>query len=166
MSKKSTQARRVKAARFSNLVFGAFLVIFLLFFVLVAVHHSLVYAHTNSNDLYEYSGHFELKEIRKLRNTTYRFILDNGDAITANPDIMQYNQRIEDFTELHFLYTANTAVEITTLDGATYFLSKDASTTEALGFIYLGSFFAVLMLAINIMYWLYLVRIKPRKKRK
>ena len=28
MSKKSTQARRVKAARFSNLLFGAFLVIF------------------------------------------------------------------------------------------------------------------------------------------
>ena len=166
MSKKSTQARRVKAARFSNLLFGAFLVIFLLFFVLVAVHHGFVYAHTNSNDLYEYSGHFELKEIRKLRNTTYQFILDNGDAIAANPDIMQYNQRIEEFTDLHFLYTANTAVEITTLDGATYFLSKDDSTTEALGFIYLGSFFTVLMLAINIMYWLYLVRIKPRKKRK
>ena len=92
MSKKSTQARRVKAARFSNLLFGAFLVIFLLFFVLVAVHHGLVYAHTNSNDLYEYSGHFELKEIRKLRNTTYQFILDNGDTIAANPDIMQYNQ--------------------------------------------------------------------------
>ena len=166
MSKKSTQARRVRAARLSNLLVGGFLVIFLLFFVLFAVQHGLVYAHTNSNELYEYSGHFELKEIRKLRNATYQFILDNGDTIAAKPDIMQYNQRIEEFTDLHFLYTANTAVEITTLDGATYFLSKDDSTTEALGFIYLGSFFAVLMLTINIMYWLYLVRIKPRKKRK
>ena len=166
MSKKSTQARRVRAARFSDLIVGGFFVVFLLFFVLFAVHNGLVYSHTNSNELYEYSGHFELKEIRKLRNTTYQFILDNGDAIAANPDIMQYNQRIEEFTDLHFLYTANTAVEITTLDGSTYFLSKDDSTTEALGFIYLGSFFAVLMLAINIMYWLFLVRIKPRKKRK
>ena len=166
MSKKSTQARRVRAARLSNLLVGGFLVIFLLFFVLFAVQHGLVYAHTNSNELYEYSGHFELKEIRKLRNTTYQFILDNGDTIAANPDIMQYNQRIEEFTELHFLYTANTAVEITTLDGATYFLSKDDSTAEALGSIYLGSSFAVLMLAISIIYWLCLVRIKPRKKRK
>ena len=166
MSKKSTQARRVRAARFSDLIVGGFLVVFLLFFVLFAVRHGLVYTHTNSNELYEYSGHFELKEIRKSRNTTYQFILDNGDTIAANPDIMQYNQRIEEFTELHFLYTANTAVEITTLDGATYFLSKDDSTTEALGSVYLGSFFAVLMLAINIIYWLCLVRIKPRKKRK
>ena len=166
MSKKSTQARRVGAAKLSNLLVGGFFVIILLFFVLFAVRHGLVYAHTNSNALYEYSGHFELKEIRKLRNTTYQFILDNGDTIAANPDIMQYNQRIEEFTELHFLYTANTAVEINTLDGATYFLSKDDSTTEALGNIYLGSFFAVLMLAISIIYWLCLVRIKPRKKRK
>ena len=166
MSKKSTQARRVRAARFSDLIVGGFLVVFLLFFVLFAVRHGLVYTHTNSNELYEYSGHFELKEIRKSRNTTYQFILDNGVAIAANPDIMQYNQRIEEFSELHFLYTANTAVEITTLDGATYFLSKDDSTTEALGSVYLGSFFAVLMLAINIIYWLCLVRIKPRKKRK
>ena len=166
MSKKSTQARLVSAARLSNLLVGGFFVIILLFFVLLAVRHGLVYAHTNSNELYEYSGHFELKEIRKLRNTTYQFILDNGDTIAANPDIMQYNQRIEEFTELHFLYTANTAVEITTLDGATYFLFKDDSTTEALGNIYLSSFFAVLMLAISIIYWLCLVRIKPRKKRK
>ena len=166
MSKKSTQARRVRTARLSNLLVGGFFVIISLFFVLFTVNHSVVYAHTNSNKLYEYSGHFELKEIRKLRNTTYQFILDNGDTITANPDIMQYNQRIEEFAELHFLYTANTAVEITTLDGATYFLSKDDSTTEALGNIYLGSFFAVLMLAISIIYWLCLVRIKPRKKRK
>ena len=166
MSKKSTQARRVRAARFSNLLVGGFFVISLLFFVLFAIHHGLVYVHTNSNELYEYSGHFELKEIRKLRNTTYQFILDNGDTIAVNPDIMQYNQRIEEFTELHFLYTANTAVEITTLDGVTYFLSKDDSTTEALGGVYLGSFFAILMLVINIIYWLCLVRIKPRKKRK
>ena len=166
MSKKSTQARRVRAARLSNLLVGSFFVIILLFFVLFAVRHGLVYTHTNSNELYVYSGHFELKEIRKLRNTTYQFILDNGDTIAANPDIMQYNQRIEEFTELHFLYTANTAVEITTLDGATYFLSKDDSTAEALGSIYLGSSFAVLMLAISIIYWLCLVRIKPRKKRK
>ena len=166
MSKKSTQARRVSAARLSNLLVGGFLVIFLLFFVLFAVQHGLVYAHTNSNELYEYSGHFELKEIRKLRNTTYQFILDNGDTIAANPDIMQYNQRIEEFTELHFLYTANTAVEIATLDGATCFLSKDDSTTAALGNIYLGSFFAVLMLAISIINWLCLVRQNPRKKRK
>ncbi len=166
MPKKSTQARRVRAARISNLLVGCFCVIILLFFVLFAVHHGSIYVHTNSNELYEYSGHFELKEIRKSRNTTYQFILDNGDAITANPDIMQYNQRIEEFTELHFLYTANTAVEITTLDGVTYFLSKDNSTAEALGGIYLGSLFAVLMLAINIIYWLCLVRIKPRKKRK
>ena len=166
MCKKSTQARRVRVKRFSDFLTSSFLIIFLLFFVLLAIHYGSIYARTNSNELYEYSGHFELKEIRKLRNTTYQFILDNGDAIAANPDIMQYNQRIEEFTDLHFLYTANTAVEITTLDGATYFLSKDDSTTEALGFIYLGSFFAVLMLAINIMYWLYLVRIKPRKKRK
>ena len=166
MSKKSTQARRVRAARLSNLLVGGFLVIFLLFFVLFAVQHGLVYAHTNSNELYEYSGHFELKEIRKLRNTTYQFILDNGDDIAANPDVMQHNQRIEEFTELHFLYTSNTAVEISTLDGATHFLSKDDSTNEALGGIYLGSFFVVLMLAINIIYWLCFVRIKPRKKRK
>ena len=166
MSKKSTQARRVRAARLSGLSVGGIFVVFLLFFILFAVHHGLVYAHTNSNELYEYSGHFELKEIRKSRNTTYQFILDNGDTIAANPDIMQYNQRIEEFTELHFLYTANTAVEITTLDGATYFLSKDDSTTEALGGIYLGSFFALLTLAINIIYWLCFVRIKPRKKRK
>lgn len=166
MSKKSTQARRVRAARLSNLLVGVFFVIVLLFFVLFAVQHGLVYAHTNSNELYEYSGHFELKEIRRSRNTTYQFILDNGDTIAANPDIMQYNQRIDEFTELHFLYTANTAVQITTLDGAINFLSMDDSTAESLGCIYLGSFFAVLMLAINVIYWLCLVRIKPRKKRK
>ena len=166
MSKKSMQARRVRAARLSGLLVGGVLVVFLLFFVLFAVHHGLIYAHTNSNELYEYSGRFEIKEIRKSRNTTYRFILDNGDAIAANPDIMQYNQRLEEFTELHFLYTENTAVEITTLDGATYFLSKDDSTAEALGCIYLGSFFAVLMLVINIIYWLCFISTKPRKKRK
>lgn len=126
----------------------------------------MVYAHTNSYELYEYSGHFELKEIRQFRNTTYQFILDNGNTIAANPDITQYNQRIEEFTELHFLYTVNTAVEISTLDGATYFLSKDDSTAEALGGIYLGSFFMALMLAINIIYWLCFVRMNPRKKRK
>ena len=124
MSKKSTQARRVRAARFSDLMVGGFLVVFLLFFVLFAVHNGLVYSHTNSNELYEYSGHFELKEIRKSRNATYQFILDNGDTIAANPDIMQHNQTIKEYTDLHFLYTANTAVEITTLDETTYFLSK------------------------------------------
>ena len=166
MSKKSTQARRVRAARLSNLLVGGFFVFILLCFVLFAVRHGLIYARTNSNELYEYSGHFELKEIRKIRNTTYQFVLDNGDTIAANPDIMQYNQRMEEFAELHFLYTASTAVEIATLDGAICFLSKDDSTTEALGNIYLGSFFAVLMLAISIIYWLCLVRINPRKKRK
>ena len=166
MSKKSTQARRVRAARLSNLLVGVFFVFILLFFVLFAVRHGLIYAHTNSNELYEYSGHFELEEIRKLRNTTYQFILDNGDMIAANPDIMQYNQRIDEFNELHFLYTANTAVEITTLDRTTIFLSKDESVTEALGFIYLGSFFAVVILILNIICWLCFVRAKPHKKKK
>lgn len=166
MSKKSTQARRVSAARFSDFLIGSFLVIIMLFFVLLAVRHGSVYAHINSNELYEYSGHFELEKIRTLRNTTYQFKLDNGDTIAANPDIMQYNQRIDEFTELHFLYAENTAVEITTLDGATNFLSKVDSATEALGFVYLGSFFAVLILIINIIYWLCFVRAKPRKKKK
>ena len=165
MSKKNTQARRARAARLSDLLVGGFLVFLLLFFVLFTVQHSLVYAHSNSNALYEYSGHFELKEIRKLRNTTYHFILDNGDAIAANPDIIQHNQRIDEFNELHFLYTANTAVEITTLDGTTILLSKDDSIIEARGSIYLGSFFAILILAMNIIYWLCLVGAKPRKKK-
>jgi len=53
MSKKSTQARRVRVVRLSNLLVGGFFVIMLLFFVLFAVHHGLIYAHTNSNNLYE-----------------------------------------------------------------------------------------------------------------
>lgn len=166
MSKNSAQARRVRAKKFSDFLLGGFFIIFLLFFVLLAVRHGSVYARTNSNTLYEYSGHFELEEIRKLRNTTYQFKLDNGDTIAANPDIMQYHQRIDEFNELHFLYTANTAVEITTLDRTKIFLSKDDSVTEALGFVYLGSFFAVLILAINIIYWSCLVSAKPRKKKK
>ena len=166
MSKKNTQARRVSAARLSDLLVVGIFVIILLFFILFTIRHGLVYAHTNSNELYEYSGNFELKEIRKLRNTAYQFILDNGDTIAANPDIMQHNQTIEEFTDLHFLYTANTAVEITTLDEATCFLSKDASIAESRGNIYLGSFFAVLMLAISFIYWFCLVRTQPRKKRK
>ena len=166
MSKKSTQARRVRVKRFSDFLTSSFLIIILLFFVLLAVHYGSIYARTNSNELYEYSGHFELEEIHKLRNTTYQFKLDNGDTIAANPDIMQYNQRIDEFCELHFLYTANTAVEITTLDGTTIFLSKDNSVTEALGFIYLGSFFALLILVLNIIYLLCFVRAKPHKKKK
>ena len=166
MSKKSTQARRVRVKRFSDFLTSSFLVIILLFFVLLAIHYGSIYARANSNELYEYSGHFELEEIRKLRNTTYQFKLDNGDTIATNPDIMQYNQRIDEFNELHFLYTANTAVEITTLDGPTILLSKDDSIIEARGSIYLGSFFAALILAINIIYWICLVRAKPRKKKK
>lgn len=174
MSKKSTQARRVRTYRLSNLLVGGFLVIILLFSVLFTVHQGLVYTCTNSNELYEYNGHFELSKIRKTRNTTYQFILDNGDIITANPDIMQHNQRIEEFTELHFLYTENqniisstyTAVEITTLEGATSFLSTHATTAEAKQGVVLGSIFAVLILVVNIIYWLCLVSVKPRKKRK
>jgi len=175
MSKKSTQATRIRKEKFSNFLVGAFLVIMLLFFALFTVQHSLLYMHTNSNELYEYSGNFELSKIKKTRNTTYRFALANGDIITANPDIIQHNQRIGEFTELHFLYTApqnnifsitNNAVAISTLDGATNFLSKNDSIAEAKHGIYLGAFFIILILAINIIYWFCLVGVKPRKKRK
>ena len=175
MSKKSTQATRIRKEKFSKFLVGGFLIIMLLFFALFTVQHALLYVRTNSNELYEYIGHFELSKINKTRNTTYRFALANGDIITANSDIIQYNQRIEEFAELHFLYTApqnnifsttNNAVAISTLDGATIFLSANDSIAEVKRGIYFGAFFTILILAINIIYWFFLVGVKPRKKRK
>jgi hypothetical protein len=174
MSKKSTQAARVRKQKITNFLALGFLVIMLLFFILYTTQNALLYIHTNSNELYEYSGHFELNEIRRHRNTAYRFTLDNGDTITANPDIMQYNQRIDDFSELHFLYTPSkniiffeyTAVEITTLDGTIIFLDKNDSISEAMQCIYLGIAFTVLLFAMNIVSWLCLGRGKSRKKKK
>ena len=173
MSKKSTQASRVKKQKITDFLLLVFLAIMLLFFVLFAVQNALLYTHTNSNELYEYSGHFKVNEIHRPRNTTYRFTLNNGDTITANPDIMQCNQGIEEFSELRFLYTPTkniiffeyTAVEITTLDGTIIFLDKNDSISEAKQGIYLGIAFTVLLLAMNIICWLCLGRGKSRKKK-
>ena len=174
MSKKSTQAARVRKQKITNILAMGFLVVMLLFFVLYTAQNALLYVHTNSNKLYKYSGHFEVSQIRRHRNTTYQFTLDNGDIITANPDIMQSNQRIEEFSELYFLYTptkniifsAYTAVEITTLDGTIIFLDKNDSISEAKQCIYLGITFTVVLLAMNIICWLCLRRGKSVKKKK
>ena len=174
MSKKSTQAARVRKQKITDFLVMGVLVIMLFFFILFAVQNALLYTHTNSNELYEYSGHFEVSEIHRHRNTTYRFTLDNGDIITANPDIMQSNQRIEEFSELYFLYTptkniifsAYIAVEITTLDGTTIFLDENDSITEAKQGVCLGIVFTVLLLAMNIICWLCLKRVRARKKKR
>ena len=54
MSKKSTQATRIRKEKFSKFLVGGFLIIMLLFFALFTVQHALLYVRTNSNELYEY----------------------------------------------------------------------------------------------------------------
>ena len=99
--------------------------------------------------------------------------MPNGDIITAHPDIMQHNQEIVEFTELHFLYVipkitlpfTYNAVAITTLDGAIQFLTMNASMAEAKLGIIAGAVLIFLFLALNIIYLLYVIRVKPCKKR-
>ena len=174
MPKRSTQLARIRKRQFSDFLVFITLVLILLSFILFTTQKALLYVNTNSNNLYEYSGCFELKEIQKTRGTTYQFTLPNGDIITAQPDIMQHNQEIGEFAELHFLYimpkitlpfTYNAAA-IATLDGTTYFLTRDASMTEAKTGIFVGAVLTLLFLALNIVYLLCVIGVKHHKKRK
>ena len=104
MPKKNTQAARIRKGQFSDFLVFVTLILIVLLLILFTAQKVLLYVHTDSNNLYDYCGCFELREIQKAKNTTYQFTLPNGDIITAHPDIMQHNQEIVEFTELHFLY--------------------------------------------------------------
>ena len=174
MPKKSTQATRIRKRQLSDFLVVVTLLIILLLFILFTIQNVLLYVYTNSNNLYEYSGCFELREIQKSKHTTYQFALPNGDIITAQPNIMQHNQKIGEFTELHFLYVTPkitlpftyNAAAITTLDGATRFLTMNASMAEAKLGIIAGAVLTFLFLALNIIYLLCVIGVKPCKKRK
>ena len=173
MPKKNTQAARIRKRQFSDFLVFVTLIIILLLLILFTAQKVLLYVHTDSNNLYDYSGCFELRKIQKAKNTTYQFTLPNGDIITAHPDIMQHNQEIVEFTELHFLYVipkitlpfTYNAAAITTLDGAIQFLTMNASMAEAKLGIIAGAVLIFLFLALNIIYLLYVIRVKPCKKR-
>lgn len=173
MSKKRTKAIRNRKQMLSDFSGGCLMIMIVCFFALFTVQHVIFYANAKSNTFQEYSGHFERTEINYLRNTKYRFVLPNGDVITADPDIMQHNKRMEDFSELHFLYTApqnkvfsaaNNAVAISTTDGGTDFLTMDDSIEEAKLGICIGAFFTILWMAITVIYWFCFVKLNPRKK--
>ena len=92
-------------------------------------------------DFSEYQGNYTFYEKRYARNTSYRFVLDNGDVISVAPEYV--DEPDTDWTafpqlsfryfrkESLFLFHTHTCVSITSADGEIVFVQEDVTTAEA-----------------------------------
>ena len=174
MAKKDTNGKKQKK-KITDILTACILIAIMVVFTLYSVHDIALCVNTTSERNCEYSGSFKLNESRRTRNTTYIFTLANGDVITANPDIMEHHQRLDEFEELKFSYTSfrnipfftYTAVSITTIDGEINFLSANDTITEAkLGIVafvvIIGIIVSVIIAWCAVLVWL---RRTPKKRK-
>lgn len=92
-------------------------------------------------DFSEYQGNYTFCETRYARNTSYRFVLDNGDVISVAPEyVAEPDTDWAAFPQLSFryfrkeslfLFNTHTCVSITSADGEIVFVQEDVTTAEA-----------------------------------
>ena len=104
--------------------------IFFLIGVLITVQaiQKIVLVSQGDEGVIEYQGEYEFVEKRYLRNTNYRFVLENGDIINVYPEDLPDHVKGSDFkehSELTFKYSkykntiiwgTHTCISISTVD--------------------------------------------------
>ena len=139
-------------------------------FIVSAVQNFLALCHPDH--ILSYQGASTVSEISSLRNTNYRFTLENGDVIEVRESIHSTDFEVE--TNLKFRYTKHTrlfsklhvGVSISTADDSSVILSEETTKNQRMIGAIGGCCLDVVCLLLALFpasLWLLLKR-KPSKK--
>lgn len=165
------QRRKERRQRITDLIVGVLMAAIVLFLIYNIIQSAVNVYDIDNGTLNTYSGGYTYEIRHGTRNISYVFSLDNGDKITALPELTQNEDVWELHSELVFQYSTMpatffgvySAVSITSQDGETVFLSGKDSRSEDVGSIWVFSVLLVLVVSVLILP-LVLLRVFAKKK--
>ena len=121
------------------------IVLITLALMLEAVRLLLVKNHVADHQVEKVVSTYELKKIRTSKNTSYQFILPNGDRLSVIGNRIEKIKLIESHEKLLFTYASPrggirftyACVEITSVDGETCFVNREVAMREITGFMWI-----------------------------
>ncbi len=144
-----------------------------LLFLIEGIQDCILLINPNNKGIFEYHGTFKICEKNIFRNTSYEFVLDNGDTIYIPSEYLLQNEiNIAEFEELKFKYSSHKdifgrflhlGVSITSVDENVVFVEdnyvKEDSIFGIITYLIIG-FLTVIVsiipfLNFNVVLWLF-----------
>lgn len=108
--RQSAQFKRQQ--RFLKEIWFCFTVILIvcILFSMAAINHAFTLSHWTTDGTVHYVGSYSLSTYHYLRNTHYRFTLDNGDIVSVPSEHIRQIDDFSKYTVLSFRYCRNKSV--------------------------------------------------------
>ena len=107
-------------------------------FVFEGIRLICVVKNINDQNIIRATCRFDLSEIRRSRNSSYDFRLDNGDKIWIPSEMLEHEEIIDTQEQLTFIYVAPKGgihfsyecIDITSEDGRIHFIDQEFAIKE------------------------------------